>query len=245
MIGQIYESNNFGKFKIIDYTNRSNVIIEFLNTGFNKKTTMQRVEKGDIKDDLVPSIEGIGFNDGKYSKYYTGGRSIYYYRWVNMLRRVKNTQNKTAYENVSCSQRWLYFSKFLDDIHEIENFDQLDWELDKDILFKGNRTYSKETCCFVPSKINSLFITLNSVRSNKGNQPLGVQFCNRDKIYSSSLSIDGTRKRLGTFKNAEEAFYAYKVAKEENIKRVADEYKDIIADNVYNALYNWQIEITD
>ena len=30
-----------------------------------------------------------------------------------------------------------------------------------------------------------------------------------------------------------------------NIKRVADEYKGIIADNVYNALYNWQIEITD
>lgn len=242
MIGQIYESNNFGKFKIIDYTNRSNVIIEFLNTGFNKKTTMQRVEKGDIKDDLVPSIEGIGFNDGKYSKYYTGGRSIYYYRWVNMLRRVKNTQNKFEYENVSCSQRWLYFSKFLDDIHEIENLDQLDWELDKDILFKGNRTYSKETCCFVPSKINSLLI---SARLRRGNYPIGVRYSDRDKLYQSTISIDGKRKSLGCYKTAEEAFYAYKVAKEENIKRVADEYKGIIADNVYNALYNWQIEITD
>lgn len=242
MIGQIYESKNFGKFKIIEYTNRTNVVIKFLDTCFTKNTTMQRVEKGDIKDELSPSIEGIGVNDLNTSNHYTGTRSEYYYRWVNMIRRVKNTQNKFEYTNTTCNPRWLYFSKFLDDIYEIQNFDKIDWEIDKDILFKGNRNYSKETCCFVPSKINSLLIL---ARLRRGNMPLGVQFCNRDKIYTSSISIDSKRKRLGTFKNSDDAFYAYKIAKENEIKRVADEYKGIIADNVYYALYNWKIEITD
>lgn len=33
------------------------------------------------------------------------------------------------------------------------------WHLDKDILLKGNKVYSPETCAFVPAKINSLLIS--------------------------------------------------------------------------------------
>ena len=38
---------------------------------------------------------------------------------------------------------------------------------------------------------------------------------------------------------------AYKIGKEAYIKHVADEYKGIIAENVYEALHNWKIEIAD
>jgi hypothetical protein len=43
----------------------------------------------------------------------------------------------------------------------------------------------------------------------------------------------------------EEAFHAYKTAKEAYIKQVADEYKDKIPKKLYDALYAYTIEITD
>ena len=43
--------------------------------------------------------------------------------------------------------------------------------LDKDILCKGNKIYSRETCIFVPSRINTLFIKCNKSR---GKDPIGA-----------------------------------------------------------------------
>ena len=56
-----------------------------------------------------------------------------------------------------------------------------------------------------------------------------------------------TKKRqyLGRFSTEDEAFNAYKNYKEENIKAVADYYKDKIPDHLYIALYNYEIDIND
>lgn len=242
MIGKIYKSNNFGKFEIISFTNKSNVVIKFIDTGCIKKTTMQRIQNGDIKDDLAPTIEGVGINDWKYSKYYTKKRSSHYFTWVNMIRRSYNTANTFEYENTYCDGNWLRFSCFLDDIHLIKNYDKKGWHLDKDILFKGNRLYSKDTCCFVPKELNNLII---SARLRRGDYPIGVNYHKEDKKFYALINISGKRKHLGNYDNVEDAFYAYKKAKEENIKLVADYYKNQIAENVYESLYNWKIEITD
>lgn len=50
---------------------------------------------------------------------------------------------------------------------------------------------------------------------------------------------------MGTFRNEEDAFNAYKLEKEKHIKQLADYYKDTLETNVYNALYNYKVEITD
>ena len=50
---------------------------------------------------------------------------------------------------------------------------------------------------------------------------------------------------LGTFNTPEEAFCAYKEVKEAYIKDVADKWKDRIDPRVYDALMNYQVEITD
>ena len=43
----------------------------------------------------------------------------------------------------------------------------------------------------------------------------------------------------------EEAFRAYKQFKEDYIKQVADEYKDKIPQKLYDAMYNYKVDITD
>ena len=43
----------------------------------------------------------------------------------------------------------------------------------------------------------------------------------------------------------EEAFQAYKTTKESHIKEVADKWKDLIDPKVYQAMNNYEVEITD
>ena len=115
--------------------------------------------------------------------------------------------------------------------------------LDKDILYKGNKIYSPKNCVFAPNNINTLFISCNSKR---GDFPIGVTFNKRDKIFIAQCNDKTGRKHIGRFSNAEDAFYkGYKPFKEHYIKEVAEDYKDQIPQNLYNAMYNYKIEITD
>ena len=130
-----------------------------------------------------------------------------------------------------------------------ENYYEIPGEqmcLDKDILCKGNKVYSGETCIFVPQRINKLFT--KSDRS-RGKDPIGVTpresgnyqvFCN--KGYGKNVC-------LGTYSTEEEAFQVYKQYKEKVIKEVIDSYKGKIPEPHYSrlktAMYNYEVEIYD
>lgn len=116
------------------------------------------------------------------------------------------------------------------------------WEIDKDLLVKGNRIYSPDTCCFIPQHINTIFVKNNARR---GNCPIGVTYSKRDGLYVAMVSEYCKWVYLGCFKDPISAFNAYKTEKERYIKEVADKYKDELEPRVYEALYNYQVEITD
>ena len=115
------------------------------------------------------------------------------------------------------------------------------WELDKDILIKGNKIYSPETCAFVPAEINGIFTKTNSKR---GVYPIGVSL-HKEGRFQAKVLKNKKQAYIGLFDTPEEAFQAYKKAKEEYIKEVADKWKDKIDPRVYEAMYNYQVEITD
>ena len=50
---------------------------------------------------------------------------------------------------------------------------------------------------------------------------------------------------MGLYETQEEAFKVYKYYKEKNIKEVADYYKNEMPERLYNAMYNYEVEITD
>lgn len=189
----------------------------------------------DAKKDL---IFGFGVNDT-----YEKSRSKAFSKWYNMLRRcydIKYLESKPTYNSAFVCDEWKYFSNFKKwfDANYIEGY-----HLDKDILYKGNKMYSPETCCFVPSEINAILTKSDSQRNEL---PIGVKKT-RGKRYEARLSIYKGYVYLGTFDTPEEAFNAYKIGKEKWIKLTAENHfnNGSITEKTYNALLNYEVSITD
>ena len=117
-------------------------------------------------------------------------------------------------------------------------------ELDKDILFKGNKIYSPKTCIFVPQRINQLFI---KQQGKRGGLPIGVNHHKRDEILMVRCYTLEKREYLGSFplNRPFQAFTCYKNFKEKYIKQIADEYKEFIPKKLYETLYRYEVEIND
>ena len=177
--------------------------------------------------------------------------TISYNYWYAMLRRVyseKQLKLKPTYKQVEVCEEWLNYTNYKQwfDKNYYTIQDQ-QMELDKDILDKGNKIYCPEKCIFVPHNINILFVKSNKSR---GDLPIGVYFKKKNNKYCSQCNAttkEGKKYNayLGLFNTPEEAFYAYKQFKENYIKEVADEYKDRIPQKLYEAMYRYEVEITD
>lgn len=117
--------------------------------------------------------------------------------------------------------------------------------LDKDILKRGNKVYSPETCIFVPMKINQLFIKNKTVRNS--NLCIGVRYNkNKNKYQAQCGTLDERKvKTICCVDTLEEAFNKYKAFKENLIKLVAQQYKDKIPNKLYEAMISYEVLITD
>ena len=117
-------------------------------------------------------------------------------------------------------------------------------QLDKDILIKNNKIYSPKTCVFVPRCINAIFTKRNA---DRGNLPIGVteRYGKYNVVMSATILGKKGTTSLGCYDNIQDAFMTYKTYKEKYIKEVADTYKDYIPHKLYNALYHYNVEITD
>jgi len=154
----------------------------------------------------------------------------------------KYKQKYPTYKDVNCSGDWLHMKKFIEDVSQMKGYGFDGWQLDKDILVKGNKLYSKDTCCFVPQEVNYLLTKSDNAR---GEWPIVVWFDKQKGKYRSKLKANGKKRNLGYFNTAEEAFFAYKAAKEAQIKVVAQQWKDQLDERVYQALLNYTVDITD
>ena len=116
----------------------------------------------------------------------------------------------------------MYFPNFYEWLHSQENFQKWlngkRWALDKDILIKRNKIYSPDTCCLVPQEVNAIFI--KGKRKNDNDLPIGVSYNRYKSSYVAGCNIghSGRHKTIGYYNTPEEAFYAYKIYKEEYIE---------------------------
>ncbi len=243
-LGEIHVNNQGCPYEIINYENKRRCHIRFKN-GYETITGYSEILKGNIKNPYYPSVHGVGYiGVGKYLKSINGKLTKVYKKWGNMLERCyskKYHAKRPTYVNCTVDERWHNFQVFAEWYEENYKPEYMEgWELDKDILVKGNKIYSPETCRLIPKEINSLL--LSSI-TKRGNYPIGVS--KKGKKFKACISIKGISKPLGTFDTIEEAFQAYKNAKEEYIKEIAELWRGKISERVYQAMINYKVEITD
>jgi hypothetical protein len=163
-------------------------------------------------------------------------------------KKEKERDKSVTYKEVVCCEEWLLYENFYEWIHNQKNFKKWlngKFTLDKDILVKGNKFYSPETCCLVPENVNKLFIKHGNAR---GEYPIGVVYHKASNSFVAQAH-DGTGKQvyLGCYDTPEKAFLAYKTYKEALIKQVAKiEYEnENITKECYEAMMKYEVEITD
>ena len=237
--------NNQGlKMEIIAYRKYKDIDVQFEDGTIVKNEYCANFKKGLIKNRFYPSVYGVGYLGNIKGNDKNGKPFKSYAVWEGMLRRCyqdKYLENHPTYKECSVCEEWHNyenFKKWFD-----ENYYEIDDEtmnLDKDILVKGNKIYSPNTCIFVPQKINGLFVKTDALR---GDLPIGV--CKKGNKFIAKCNLNGKRSQIGTFDTPIEAFQSYKQFKEQYIKQVAEEYKNKIPSVLYDAMYRWEVDIND
>lgn len=244
ILGRQFITNEGYLLTIVGALNAKKIYAEFENSHV-VTVTLDTLKKGNVKNVMHKSVFGVGYvGIGNYKVKQDGKHTTYYIRWRGMLERCYNPkyqEEKKTYVGCSVVEEWHNFQNFAEWMEQNYNPETMQgWHLDKDILVKGNKIYSPETCCFVPPEINSLFTKCNSMR---GEYPIGVT--KKGIKFLIILSKRNKRCNISSHSSPKEAFQAYKTVKECYIKEVADEWKGLISDRVYQAMYNYQVEITD
>lgn len=243
-VGEIHINKQGCEFKIIECLNSKKLTLMFLDsyehTLYNRCYT--DVLKGEVKNPYYPSVYTVGYiGVGKYSN---KSHPEIYEKWKRMIHRCydeKSLISTPCYRETSVCTEWHNLQNFGEWYEENYNPKTMQgWQLDKDILQNGNKIYSPETCCFIPQDVNK-FLVRPSNRRDK--LPLGIRLIG--KVYEVSISKHNKRVRLGSNTIIEKAFELYKNAKEEYAKEIAENYKGIIDERVYQTLINFKINITD
>ena len=227
---------------IVDYYRNDNMIVEFQN-GYKTKAAYNNFKKGHVKNPYDKTIYGIGFvGEGIHNS-----KDSIYIIWISMFVRCYDKtelEKHPTYIDCSVCEEWHNFQNFIDWYHQ--NYYEIEIQtmnLDKDILYKGNKIYSPNTCVFVPQNINKLFTKRDN---DRGKYPIGVTWNKQENKYRAQCNNGkGKQIQLGSYDNIEEAFNIYKKFKEKLIIQIANEYKDKIPKRLYNALCNYKVAITD
>lgn len=241
--GLIFNHPTYGEYFVEQYNTAHEVLIVFKQTGGRYTTSISNVKRYSVKDPLFPSILGVGVVGGLQVR--SGG--VYedsYLVWKSMLVRCycQNYQQKfPSYIGCYVSEEFKHYINFKEWYDKQANKSK-GWELDKDILFKGNKIYSENTCCFVPQEINSL---VSSKKSSSGLLPIGVTYKKQLKKYGANILEWGIYNHIGYYDTPGDAFQAYKVRKEAHIKDVANKWRSSLDDRVYKALLSWEVSIND
>lgn len=190
--------------------------------------------------------QGVGINDALFmtSKLVNGVKIKYkpYQIWASILTRCfSESRGKSAMSYVGCTiaDDWISFSNF-DKWYSSQDYEGK--EVDKDLLFPLNREYGPEKCILVSKEVN-MFAAGHDTK--KRDTPIGVSHYKENNTYRIKCRIgSGVIIEACGFKNATDAFNAWKIVKQGYAEELAykpenENVKDVLLSYVerrYGAL---------
>lgn len=167
--------------------------------------------------------------------------------WESMLERVysdKHSQPQSTYFNTKVGEIWHSCQNFSEWVEgnrfsNLRDFNGEMYQLDKDILIPKNKTYSPDTCCFVPRELNTFF--RNSYKSGEYGT-LGVH--KRGKGFRSFCRNPFTGKNMISVQRGskEEAQEDYIKNKTHVAKLLSDKWDGKVEERVVEVLRNFSFK---
>lgn len=193
---------------------------------------------GDFKD-----------RDGNWIKSYCYNRKQYstaaYFLYTNLSSRCKEgsayQKRQPRYVGCTMSERFKNFQFFSDWCQNSVGYNLPFYNLDKDILFAGNRIYSEDTSVFVPKALNCFLCDGEAAR---GLWPIGVNLQRTSGRFIAAVHIDGKTKHIGIYSDPNTAHQAYKAAKEAEARRWHERLKAgefLVDERVIERMRTWTL----
>lgn len=225
-IGDVFPTTKGGDCVVTELYDNGKVLVEFCDSGrYTTEVYVANLKNGEVLNRFLPKWFDVGFlGNAVISKENIKPGHM----WQNMLSRCYYSKNGIVYPDTKVSENWHSFENFL--AWYSEEIKYVNWPgrvfLDKDII--GDSTlYSSETCCLVPSKINTI------MASPRG----GKYLPGAEKLPSGRYrGVQGYKSRTMLFQTEIEAHIAYVDFKLQKIRDYAEEYKDKMNPVVYEVL---------
>lgn len=198
----IFEGAKFitsnGELKVIKYYHAKKVLVRFTETGFETIAASDNIRRNKIKDLMRPSVCGVGYLGVPTSSHPLDRKA--YICWQSMMRRCySDTEQEKCptYKGCTVDSRWHNFQAFLSWYKEVYPNDGKKYQIDKDILVKGNRIYSADTCLMVTAQENLAEMCNRALsRQFLFISPLGVvthiknmsMFCKQNGLIPTNMS---------------------------------------------------------
>lgn len=178
--------------------------------------------------------------EGKFLAVVEGKQTPAYKKWNSIKNRLQapHKRGNASYHHCTLSEEWKDFQNFAKWYYE--NFVE-GWVIDKDLLSSGVKTYSSETCCFIPPKLNGYLVGMSRVLD--GDTSLCWNYRENYKVYVANVSNNKKRIHLGHYTNAYDASVAYLKGKFEILNSIEEEYSQLFSQKVVDGLKNFREQL--
>lgn len=226
-VGENHTTNEGFKLKIIYWKNCESCTIQFEDRTVLENINYFSILKGHVKNPNHKSIYGVAkIGVGKYN---SKNSKESFKRWKGILTRgycKTYKERQPTYKDVTVCEEWHNFQNFAQWFEDNYKSHMEGWQLDKDILVKGNKIYSPETCCFVPREINNMI-----TRTEKE-----IHVFKKDGKYYPQVSLKKKNKNLKPVNSKKEAVDLIIEVKKEYMSNILNKYLTQIEPKVLEKL---------
>lgn len=240
-IGDLRKSVYGENYILVKPVGETKFTIEFIDEHrYSYDVNKEKILTNRVVNPYGPSVYNRGFRGvGPHQSCLPSGKqNPLYTKWTAMLKRCYSETCRheyPSYTHVEVCEEWLNFQEFANWCVNDGKY-MTGHELDKDLLSGESKIYSPETCCFIPSEINSTIIVPFKPTSKL--EPRGISLTPYGK-YKVSTVKNGITTHRGNFDDLDTAIEVYVKNTKEKIHELANKYKSQITEEVYNRLMNY------